>query len=94
MRIYIAGPISGHLNYRKKFNAAEKLLQEAGHVVINPAFLPCGLGDNEDYMHICYAMIDKCDAVFMLYDWRYSKGAKCEHEYAKKENKQVFYQEE
>lgn len=92
MRVYIAGPISGHLNYRKKFAEAEKKIQDAGHVVINPAFLPCGLGSNEDYMHICFAMIDKCDAIYLLDGWENSTGAKCEYVYAVRNGRRIFFQ--
>jgi hypothetical protein len=87
MKIYVAGPITGILNYREAFNAKEKELQEKGHIVINPAFLPDGL---KDYMPICYAMIDQVDAVCFLNGWQNSAGSKLEYEYASKKGIQII----
>ena len=83
MKIYIAGPITGHSDYEKKFAEAEELLTEQGHVVINPALLPEGLGNCNTYMGICFAMIDACDAVVMLDGWEMSFGACREWGYAR-----------
>lgn len=78
MKIYIAGPITGVPDYKQHFTAAEKRLRDAGHVTMNPAILPEGF-EHHEYMHICYAMIDVCEAVYMLTDWRNSKGALMEY---------------
>ena len=51
VKIYIAGKITGDKRYKAKFAAAEKNLQAAGHVVLNPATLPAGL-EQADYMRI------------------------------------------
>ena len=45
MKIYIAGKIAGDRRYRAKFREAAKVLEAAGHVVLNPATLPDGLTD-------------------------------------------------
>lgn len=37
MKVYIAGKITGDRRYRAKFREAAKALEEAGHVVLNPA---------------------------------------------------------
>ena len=92
MRIYISGKITGLLFYKEKFAAAEKELTAAGHVVLNPAILPAGLGSHNDYMDISYAMLNKCDAICMLEGWEDSKGAKMEKEYAEARGIKVFYQ--
>ena len=47
MKVYIAGKITGDRRYRAKFREAAKALEEAGHVVLNPATLPDGLDDVE-----------------------------------------------
>jgi len=47
----------------------------------------------EQYLHICFAMIDVCDAVFLLPDWIDSAGAKKEKEYAEKSGKKIIYAE-
>ena len=65
MKIYIAGKITGDPGYRDKFAAAEIQLGWQGHTVLNPAELPSGMS-REDYMRICFAMIDVADAVVFL----------------------------
>lgn len=93
MKVYIAGKITGDY-YNKvtdKFLAAEIQLSEAGHLVMRPTCLPLGF-NHKDYMHICYAMIDVCDAVYLLNDWKMSKGARMEHQYAEKKHKVIYYQ--
>ena len=57
-------------------------------LVLNEGF------EHEDYMHICYAMIDVCDAIYMQKDWQQSKGARMELQYAKGWKKQILYEEE
>ncbi len=89
MKIYIAGPITGHLNYKTHFATAERSLRRKGHITINPSFLPDGL---KDYMPICKAMIDQADAIYMLIGWEGSAGAKEEQIYARIKNKIIFYQ--
>lgn len=95
MKIYIAGKISG-LNRKdviKKFEAAQKSLSKKGHQVFIPCVLPAYEEvSHEDYLHICYAIIDVCDAVYMLSDWQQSEGARLEYEYAIENNKQIIFQ--
>ena len=62
-----------------------------GHTVLNPAIIPIGF-NQEEYMHIDYAMIDVSDALYMLDDWEDSKGAKLEKEYALKKGKKIFFE--
>lgn len=88
MKIYIAGPITGHLDYRSKFKKAENELIKKGHTVLNPAYLPDGL---KDYMPICKAMIDQADAVLMLKGHESSVGASEEFEYAHATAKKVLF---
>ncbi len=80
MKIYIAGKISGDPNYEAKFKAEADNLEEQGHIVLNPATLPPGLTP-EDYMKICFAMIDAAELVVFLPDWINSGGAMLEHTY-------------
>jgi len=94
MKVYIAGPITGHFDYRDKFRNAERVLREKGHIVINPAMLPDGLGDTQAYLRICFPMIDTCDAVYFLFGWTDNVGANEEWEYAKERGKKIFYEAE
>ncbi len=81
MKYYIAGKITGLEDYKSFFNAVEKELKDQGHLVMNPAVLPEGF-PWESYMPICYAMIDACDAVYMLDNWKESAGARLEYDYS------------
>lgn len=51
--------------------------------------LPDGL-HYEDYMHICFAMIDVADLVVLMKNWESSTGAKREFEYASNRGKIVW----
>lgn len=88
MKVYIAGKISNNPNYIEDFEKAEAELTELGHVVLNPAKIPNGLG-YENCMHICFAMIETVDVVYLLPNWKDSKGANREREYAFKKLKRV-----
>lgn len=97
MKIYIAGKITGldREAMIAKFAVAAAKLTEQGH----ETFVPCVLPDypdvpHEDYLHICYAMIDICNAVYMLKDWQQSKGARMELQYAADYQKEILYEDE
>lgn len=90
-KIYIAGKINGLKNYKEIFNTAEKKLLDEGHICMSPAVLPEGF-PYEAYMPICTSMIDQCDTIYMLNNWKDSKGAKAELGYAKVTGKRIVYQ--
>jgi len=91
MKIYIAGKITGLENYKELFNRKEKELLEKGCTVMNPSVLPDGF-EHEEYMKICFSMIDVCDSIYLLSNWKDSKGAQMEWLYAQKNNKGVYYE--
>lgn len=76
--------------YRQKFARAQKMLEEDGHIVINPAVLPVGL-DSDRYMPICLAMVDAADAIFLFNNWQNSKGALLEKAYAEYQGKEILF---
>ncbi|MBR5409280.1 MAG: DUF4406 domain-containing protein [Clostridia bacterium] len=78
--IFLSGKIAGDPEYKAKFQNAEEHFKKQGFKVINPATLPEGL-TNTEYMRICFSMIEACDLVIFLPDWKYSLGAKLEHAY-------------
>lgn len=98
MKIYISGGITGLPRpfYHHKFSTAEDRLKARGHKVINPVRQNEPINTQgfsyEDNMHLCYAYIDICDAVYMLEGWEESKGARAEHEYAINSAKEVIYE--
>lgn len=97
MKVYVAGKVTGLPNSEvfRKFNGSVRTLKEGGHAVMSPAVLVLNDGfGHEDYMHVCYAMIDVCDAVFMQRDWRDSEGARMEREYATDRRKRIIYEDE
>ena len=97
MKVYIAGKITGldRKSVLDKFEAARKELAAQGHSVFVPTVLP-EYGDvpHEDYMHVCYAMIDICDAIYLLDDWQDSEGARDECQYAADLRKKIIYEDE
>jgi len=81
VKIYIAGKITGNPDYKEQFAEAERHLRAQGHTTMNPAVLPDGF-EHHEYMKICFAMIDACDAVYLQENWRDSIGATMERNYA------------
>lgn len=85
MTIYVAGPMTGlpGLNF-DAFYAAEQVLQEQGHRVLNPARIGVidGFRNWRDYWPLNEAMLRGADAVYMLRGWENSPGAFREHAWA------------
>lgn len=85
MKIYISGPISGVLDYKEKFDQAEKHLKEKypNAEIINPTMivLPSSC-THEDYMKIDFMLLDLADAVYFMQGWDLSKGCNQEYGYA------------
>lgn len=73
MRVYIAGAMTGKFKYKEDFARGEKRIKELGHIALNPSFLPEGLAD---YFEINKAMIDQCDAIYVLRGYEKSVGTK------------------
>ena len=93
--VYLSGRISNNDNYKQDFASAERFLMQMGYIVINPANLDEvaeGL-THEQYMHICYRLVDISDIIFMVSGWQKSKGANAELHYAKSIGKKVMYQD-
>ena len=94
MTVFISGKMSGVANYnRDAFFAAEGELRAQGHKVLNPAVLPTDLPETA-YMPICLAMLDVCDAIYMLTGYEDSLGAGIELSYARRQGKIVLQQED
>lgn len=89
-KIYIAGKINGFEGFKDYFQFYEDALKELDFIVLNPAKLPSGM-EYEDYMTICYAMIDVADEVCLLPNWENSPGANREKHYAISKQKNISY---
>lgn len=91
-KVYVAGGISGVEDFKERFDEAVEELEKEGYAVLNPAVFPPGFEQNE-YMHICYAMIDVCDTIFFLDNWQTSVGAQKERVYGDRQGKSIWYQD-
>ena len=92
-RVYIAGKVTGEppKECREKFIKAEFLLKKRGFSVVNPTRLVSPTSDWQNAMRICIKNLAECDAIYMLPDWKQSKGAKLEHAIAKATGLKVIY---
>ena len=90
-KIYIAGKITGFDGYKEKFAEAEKRLVEMGAIPMNPAVLSKGF-KQEEYLKICFVMINVCDAVYLLNNWTDSPGARAERAHALRKGKKIYYE--
>ena len=91
IKVYIAGKITGKENYKEDFIKAEAYLVSKGiNIIMNPICLPPFGFEHHEYMHVCKAMIDVCDAVFFLKDWEKSQGAEQEYLYALEKDKMIL----
>jgi len=93
MRVYIAGPMTGHpeFNY-PAFHRAAALLRDAGHVVTNPAENPApACGSWQGYMRISITQVAQVDCVAMLPGWWNSPGARLERHIAEKMGLKIMH---
>ena len=94
--VYLSGAITGNENYKHDFSVAETYLTQMGYIVVSPAKLDELSNEKlsyEQYMRVCYSLIDICDIIFMVSGWQKSKGANAELSYAKSLGKEVKYQD-
>ncbi|MCR4964822.1 MAG: DUF4406 domain-containing protein [Bacteroidales bacterium] len=79
-KVYIAGKVTGE-KYQTvfiKFMAAENRLKMDGHEVVNPIRFCASEWPWADCMRRCIARLMECDAIYLLNDWKQSKGARLE----------------
>nr|MDE5741078.1 DUF4406 domain-containing protein [Oscillospiraceae bacterium] len=89
--IYLAGKITGDPNYRAKFEAAQKFLEEQGDIVLSPAVLPSEGFSWEAYIRMSRAMLIECSAICFLPDWTESTGALLEYKLARSRNMEMIF---
>lgn len=92
MKVYIAGKISDTTDFKERFKAMENKLKAMGHKVLNPVVLSDFGIEWQDYLCICFAMIQVADKVYMQKGWRDSKGAMAERAYAIAVGKEIEYE--
>lgn len=84
MKIYISGKITGiEEEARVNFEVAEHLIRSLGHEPVNPFKLRHKANATwEDYMRKDIRELTKCDAIWMMPDWKNSRGAVVEFQLA------------
>lgn len=84
MKIYISGKITGiEAEAPELFKKAESLLGALGHQTVNPLELNHEHDKSwESYMKEDVKAMCDCDAVFLLENWKDSKGARIEKQIA------------
>lgn len=95
MKIYISGAITNNKHYKEDFAKAEEYLREKfpNAEILNPAKTNATLPQSttwEQYMSICYIMLDMADAIYMIDGWERSKGACIEYGYSVARDKMII----
>lgn len=95
MRVYISGGITGVENYKEVFKRAKEELEAEGHEVINPTEMDEYLPQLtwEEYIDIDIALLNVCEAIYMLKGWKNSRGANREYGYALAKGIKVIMEE-
>ncbi len=105
MRIYLAGPMTGMPDWNfPAFRAAEADLERQGHVVVSPVNIDAavwGFTGGEHLhpvmtrratLHVCYAALDTCEAIYMLKGWEKNSGSISELAHAQATNMILMYE--
>lgn len=94
MKIYIAGKVSNNNNYYLEFCFMEKLLKREGFTkIVNPVRVMESVAGFLDYQTIINAdleLLENCDAVIMLPNWKDSNGAIKAYNKANRKGLKIF----
>lgn len=99
--VYVSGRITGLTPEESKERFLEKGIELASQG--KAVFLPTennrdiGIRSNwgwKDYMRVDLEMLKRCDTIYMLSNWKESRGARMEHWLAKRRGMRVIYEEE
>ena len=69
-------------DYQKKFSNAEEYLGKLGFDVVNPSTVDSDIIPYNDLLWADLRILMSCDAIYMLDNWKNSKGAKAEYYFA------------
>lgn len=91
--IYIAGQITDNVHFMQDFETAEKKLKARGYTkIINPTCLSNLKLDYEQFMIITLSMVEAADVIYLLRNWKNSKGAAREYQYALVQDKDIMFE--
>lgn len=104
--IYISGPIAasteeGRERNKKRFYEVDLKLQDQGMITVNPLNVPAcekeDCGDADGHTWHCWLRYDlkallECDSIYMMRNWRQSKGATLELHVAEAIGMEVIYE--
>jgi nucleoside 2-deoxyribosyltransferase len=86
MRVFLSGPVTGREknDYMEEFTTAQKALEEKKFDVVNPAAVMESLPDMtyQEVMQLCLQLLEHCDLLVQLPNWKSSCGANMEYGYA------------
>lgn len=99
-KVFISGKITGleERDWRKKFSeGVSKLMRQHGYNIkdiIDPSRLKEVLPelDYEQYMWIDFTLLDMCDTIYVLDNYKDSRGAQRELAYAIEQNKKIIWE--
>lgn len=98
MKIYISGQITGLgvEEAKAKFDKGEKALTVQGYIPINPIKVNTPIEGKtwKEYMLDDIKLLFDCEAIFLLNNWRTSKGARIEYLIAKETGMTILMEAE
>lgn len=91
-KIYLSGKISGDPNFKEKFAQKARELTEHGYQVFNPAVHP-DMFTWEQFMELDLKALSHCDTIYLMKDWKDSRGAKIEYDEAVRLGKNIVFED-
>ena len=91
-KIYLSGKISGDPNFKEKFAQKARELTERGYQVFNPAVHP-DMFTWEQFMELDLKALAHCDTIYLMKDWKDSRGAKIEYDEAVRLGKNIVFED-
>jgi len=98
--IYISGKITDNPQWKEQFKVAEmKLMAQGDCVVINPQAIAEEVEKEvenptyKDYFQADLRLLLICSTIYMLPNWKDSRGAKIEHSIAEALGMEIIYED-
>lgn len=96
MKVFISGKITGEPIIPCVFKFTQAMRDEKirdFETIIHPFHLDVYFGiSHKEAMEICLEALKDCTHIYMLKDWKESKGAKIEHQFALENGIKIIYQ--